>query len=365
MAEYELWLTSDTGRRIQLIDDATHLVYSRKANDIGWLRIQLPATFDDKLLKPDRMIQVWRQPAGGTLALWRPYFIRRWQFMTIDGEDTLAVWGQDPNVILSWRLVAYYAGESESTKTGNAGDLMKSIVDENMLATAPTAREYTTYVTKQVDLSDGASLTRSFAWRNVLEVCQELSEGSREAATDIFFDMQVSNVGGDSISFEFRTFTNHIGVDRTTGSKRVIFDQERGNMRNPSLEYDYTEEANYVYVLGQGHEGSREQNEVSDSTAGNVSFWGRKEGYADGRLETSTTGLQDIGRAKLRQMRRRIYFAADPMDTKGTRFGREWNFGDKVTARYRGIEVEPIISSVQVEVSDGAERINARLEYED
>ena len=55
-----------------------------------------------------------------------------------------------------------------------------------------------------------------------------------------------------------------------------------------------------------------------------------------------------------------------PVDTQGTRFGRDWDFGDKVRARYRGQEFDAIIRSVVLSMDDsGQETIRAKLEYED
>ena len=54
-----------------------------------------------------------------------------------------------------------------------------------------------------------------------------------------------------------------------------------------------------------------------------------------------------------------------PLDTRGTRFGRDWNFGDKVVARYRGFEFDAIIRAVTISVNgQGEETVQARLEWE-
>ena len=79
---YELWLTTDAGVRIQQLDTTGGFSAARTANKIAPLDLTLPQSFDTKLLKPDRMVQVWRAPEGGRLGLWTVYFIRRWRFET-------------------------------------------------------------------------------------------------------------------------------------------------------------------------------------------------------------------------------------------------------------------------------------------
>jgi len=53
------------------------------------------------------------------------------------------------------------------------------------------------------------------------------------------------------------------------------------------------------------------------------------------------------------------------LDTRGTRFGRDWDFGYKVRAKYRGQEFDAIVRAVTISVDENSkEDIQARLEYE-
>jgi hypothetical protein len=61
---------------------------------------------------------------------------------------------------------------------------------------------------------------------------------------------------------------------------------------------------------------------------------------------------------------RRI-FSGRAIDTEGTRFGRDWNWGDKVTARFLSFEFEAIIRRLIIKLSStGLETIDARIESE-
>ncbi len=188
-----------------------------------------------------------------------------------------------------------------------------------------------------------------------------LANAAREAGTEVFFSIEPNVVTGSSISFQFRTTINQPGQDVTS---RVVFDQRRGNMREPSLEYDYSEEENYIYAAGQGEETARNIQQVYDTERYSASIWNRCEGFADARNQTADNGVREAGRAQLEEGRPRIRASATPVDTAGTRFGIDWDFGDKVRWRYKNIEFDTIIRAVTISVENKREQIQARLDFE-
>lgn len=371
-SSYEFWLTNDDGVRItdepgvSVITKVLQVQYTLLTNDIGTLRMELPTSFDTRLIDVDRMIQVWRAPEGGRLALVRPYFIRNWRYEMRGSQEFITVSARGPNDLLRRRIVAYDAGETQSAKIDNADDMMKEIVDENFVndASVPDegSRDYTDF-TVQADLTDGPALTKAFAWRNVLEILQDLAEASREAGTEVFFRVDVDNVSSSPISFQFRTTTGQPGQDLT--DLGVLFGQQRGNLQNPFLAFDWREEANYVYGGGQGQEDDRNIQQVADSTRYNLSKWNRHEAFADARDERLDNGVREAARVRLEDGRPHRTFGADVLDVDGMRYGRDWNWGDKGVARYRSDDFECIIRTVVVSVNErGKETIRARLEWE-
>jgi hypothetical protein len=188
-----------------------------------------------------------------------------------------------------------------------------------------------------------------------------LAKAAREAGTEVFFDIVPNVVSSNSITFQFQTFTGQPGQDV---SDRVTFDQADGNMKNPSLEYDYTEEENYIYAGGQGEESDRNIQQVYDSTRYGQSIWGRCEGFADARNQSTDNGVISAGNTHLEEGRSRIRFTAQPLDTTGTRFGIDWDFGYQVGARYLNRQFNSIIRAVSIVVNENGEEIRARLDYE-
>jgi hypothetical protein len=378
MARYELWLTDDTGLRItdrrgrSYLKSFLNLTASRAVNAIGRFTLEVPAGFDDNLLKPDRMIQVWRAPTGGRLGLWRVYFLRRWIFETRGGEESVILSGPDTNDLLRRRIVAAYAASAQADKTDLADDMMKEIVTEAIAdGVAPTpdaGSRVWSDLSIAGDLGDGPTITKGFSFDPLLTasgqgVLPALAKAARVAGTEVFFDIVPNVVSGSSITFQFRTYTGQPGQDVT--GQGVLFDQQRGNMRNPRLEYDYTEEENYIYAAGQGVTDTRNVQQVYDSARDLASQWNRCEGHADARNQTADNGVREAGRAALEDGRPRIRFQAEPVDTTGTRFGRDWDFGYKVRSRYRNVEFDTIIRAVTISVDgNGTEDVRARLEHE-
>lgn len=333
----------------------------------------MPVSFDPELIAPnrDRMVQIWRQPSGGRLGLWRVYFVRRRRFSTRGSQEIVEIGGPDVNDLLRRRIVAAFAGSAQAEKTDFADDMMKEVVTQsiaNGVAPTPTAgTRVWSNLSVAADLSDGPTITKSFPFDKLLTtsgqgVLDVLSRASKEAGTEVFFDIVPNVVSSSSITFRFQTFTGQPGQDV---SDRVIFELPSGNLREPSLEEDYTEEENYIYAAGQGEEADRNVQQVYDSTRYSQSIWGRCEGFADARNQSADNGVREAGRDALNEGRPRIKFSAIPMDTVGTQFGIDWDFGYLVQARYKNRQFNSIIRAVVISLDDeGNETISARLDYE-
>ena len=369
---YELWLCDDHGVRIAQIDYALGFSASRVVNGIGRCTVQLPNTFDTSLLAPDRMIQVWRAPVGGNLSLWRAYFLRRWQFLTLSDGEIIMIYGPDVNELLTRRAVVAFSGEAQCAKTDYADDMMKEIVTESLAdGVAPTPDAGTRAwpdLTVAADVNLGPTLTDAFAWQQLMTasgsgVLIDISKAAKTAGTEVFFDIVPNVITSKSINFQFVTNINQPGADLTD---RVVFDQERGNLKTPSLDFDYESEINYVYGAGQGEAGSREIQQVYDADRYGASQWNRRETVRDARNQPDADGVREAARAELSEGRPKLRFSGVPVDTEGTRFGIDWDMGDKVTARYRGYTFVSIIRAISISVNDaGEETISARFDYEE
>jgi hypothetical protein len=367
---YELWLTSDTGLRLAQLDIALGLTASRADDKIAWFSLNVPNSFNINLIKPDNMLQVWRAPLGGRLGLWQTYFLRKWTFANSNGKESILLEGPDVKDLLRRRIVAAYSGSAQATKTDFADDMMKEVVTQSIadgVAPVPTAgTRVWSNLSIAADVGLGPTITKSFPFDQVLTasgqgVLSVLQKAAREAGTEVWFDIVPNVVSSNSISFMFQTYINQPGQDV---SDRVVFDILQGNLKNPQLVYDYSEEQNYIYAAGQGEGASRNIQQVYDSARYDQSIWGRIEGFADARNQTSNNGIREAGRAALEEGRPKINFTCELIDTEGTRFGRDWDYGYKVKTKYKNVEFSSIARAVTISIDAKGERISAKAEYE-
>lgn len=363
---YEIYLDTPTGLRLALVESFTRLHMVRRRNAIGRFALTLPAdTVDDTFIRADALLEIWRTFPSVSSRLWMAGLLRRPEYSDVGGADQLVLSGEDGNGLLAARIVAYYADTAQAAKTDQADDMMKAIVRENLGASAVAARDLTSYgLTVAADVALGPSITKKFAWKTVLDALLNIADTAKTAGTEVYFDMVPQVLSGTQIGWLFQTFINQRGADRTYASGvPTVFGREWGNLENPRLVYDYSEEASYVYVGGQGEGSDREVVERSDAGRIGLSPWNRRERFVQGSNETSTAALQARGDQALEEGMPRVLFSGSIKDTPQTRFGIDWDFGDKVVAVYRDRQFDAHIDAVTITVDEnGLENIDARIE---
>jgi len=380
-ARYEIWLCNPDGTRIAdlmgetLLERTLSFTATRIANDIGTLTIEVPETFDRALLRRDLIIQVWRAGDAASLSLFRPYFLRRWTFQTRRGETSLELHGRCPNDLLRRRVVTSAPGTLVSTKGGLYGgipadDIMKEIVSEALIdATGGYGWPVPVYGTRvwplfSVEANAGAGpvLTNpvDVSYEYVLQtrergaLFQVINEALR-SAVNLYFDVVPLVITGDQMTYIFRVRLDQPGQDIT--GEGVLFSQDRGNLTDCELSYDYTAEENYIYGVKEAGPYDTKVNQRYTAADHDASIWNRCEGTVD--RDTKSTGNY------LRSKRGKVNFTASITDTQGMRFGVDWHWGDKVRVRYQNFQIDAVIKAVTLQVDrNGKEKIGARLEYQ-
>jgi hypothetical protein len=367
---YEVWMGSDSGARLYLFDNYLDLEFVNRVNGSGYFLLTVPAGgFDSKLLRVDNMIQVWRTDYRGRPSLEFIGFLRRWKFVTSGGNTEIVLSGPDQNDLLDRRIVAYAAGSAGATISGAADDGIKNIFYINLGGgSSQEGRSIAQYnVTIAGDLADGPSIEKSFAWRKVSTVIKDIHEQTSTLGNEVFYNLALAGVDEDSVpSFVFTTYTGQPGADRTADSgDPVIFSLELGNLRDPVLDYDYSNEENFIYVGGQGEGNERAITYVWDDARIGASQWNRREGFKDARNVDNRGNLEDEGEMRLAEMRPRIRFSGKLLDTEQSPYGT-WRLGDKVTVFYLGLQLDVIIRAVYFRISrNGAEDIMVNVEAVD
>lgn len=370
MTKYTYSLYTSDGERLAELEDLERVEYWRALNTIGGFHIITRPDFPTDWLGVDKLIEFWRQPEGGESTLQIVGMMRWWEWMENEaGNEVLHFGGTDQNDLLDRRIVAYAAGNALSDITDEANQMLATIVDSNMGATAfideagrPRALDAAHFTVATVASGTAPSVSRRFAWRDVFPILQEIADASRDLGTPLYFDI----VSTGPARFEFRTYMNVRGVDRTitSGLNPVIFSKELKNLDSPSMREDWSNEHNYVWGGGQGEEEDRVIDPEDDVFRMHRSIWNRREVFQDAREEDTTLGVANKAFRRMQHDRPRLRFTGRLLDTPNSRYGIDWSFGDKVTARYHG-EYDGIVDAVRHMIdNEGVEDLTARLEVD-
>lgn len=339
--------------------------YVRKENDVGVLTARIVPKFPVGYFRRDGIFEIWRSIGGReTLETEAAWLVRKVRYATNQaGEDELEITAYDGNVILSDRIIAYDNGTSYTDKLGLADDLMKDIVLENYgIAAFDPDRDLSALVSVQAKSAQGLIVGDRIGRKRVMDVLQDFAAASEGGGVRIIFDM-VRLLDG---RFEFRTYKNYRGMDHSADSDNPVrAAQELGNLSQPEIVLDYSEEVNYAYVGGKGDEEWRLIAQSGDTTRIGLSPFARREGWFEYSNEDDPTRLGKMAQAELQRGRPRILFNGLLLDTPAATYGLHYKWGDLVTALYKGYRFDSRIDALRVMVDrDGGEQIEARLKGE-
>ena len=380
-AEYSIWfLHPATGDLLALVEEFAELSYTKVVNAVGAFTLKMPAqtsapgvVFDPSLIHEDTRIAVWRKPAQGVRILDFVGFVRYFDRRTENDNLYYIMSGLDLNYLLDSRIVAYYAGSAQADKTDQADDMMKAIVRENLGSTATDMLSSTTRdlpqtdtgFSVQADAGLGNSVSKAFAYRNILLVLQEIADASHETseAASVYFGIVPLSQGWEC---EFRTNIQQWGLDHRYPSGAqgaVIFSLEFGDITDVSRFTDWRNERTYVYAGGQGENVLRDIQVASDAARIGASPFNRREDFVDARNATTSAQVLDAANAGLRAGRPRNTFTARWVDATKV-YGRDFGHGDYITAVYLGETVDCRIDAVTITVVGNIERVDVNLRSE-
>lgn len=365
-------MITDTGVKyaIQVCDpfgvplaDASSFVslkYSRVVNNWSTMVLELPATFDQSLLRiPDGRIGIWRNGILDTETTW---LIKQAQWNRDDkGNQTITIEADTPLSILRepGRIVLYRAGLSQTLQTAAADNMIKAIARQNIGASSVAARDLSAYISIAPDLSLAPSLTKAFAFRDVLKVMQEIAATSAEQDVYLAFDI----VAPTPATLEFRTYIGWRGIDHRFpgGINPIIIAPEFGNMGACELTLDYREEVTLATAGGRGEGNDRLLGFAQDSARIGASPFGRREVFVNATQYTTSTGLNAEAEARVRLGRPKRSFRGKILNVPGTQYGVDWAWGDYVTVQAFEQSFDCRIEAITVTVQNGKETIDAWL----
>jgi hypothetical protein len=336
--EYQLKVYDTAGALQAIVIDYHWLNYSKRVNEPGLLRFQLPDGHAamSYLALANGLIEVWRRNITAGYDWYLDFTaINRSQEFKTPGE-TLGVYGA-PGVLwlLGTRHVGFYAGTANRTEFASqkSESILKKLVDYNIganaLASNGRVRDgvssgkwggiYT--IANQADAATGNSKAWSCAWKNLLTTCQDLV--SAGAGGD--FDL----VKTAATTLEFRFYAGQLGTDRTAS---LVFALNRGNMAEPDWKFDRTTEKTVAIVAGQGEQADRvlvTRTGADFATANDI------ETFVDARSYSTIGALQADGDQALYNLRARQQFTFKALQAPNATYGKDYFLGDLVTAVYR------------------------------
>ena len=360
-ASYMIIVRDPSGNKLADLTRFAKLDYVLTENAVGSLTLTLGEEIPPDWTTRDTRLEVWRSVDGAPAALEGEavWFVRQpIDDLAASGELTHTLTAHDANDLLKRRIVAYKATTSQSTKTAAYDDMAKAIVRENLgnLAT-DTLRDLSAYLSVDADQSACPSALKSFAYRNVLTVLQEIAAASAGAGTYLSFDITRVN---DS-QLVFRTYMNQRGIDHRfpTSPNPVLLSPESGTLANASIKYDYTLEVTAAYAGGKGQNTARDFEVAVDARAFSSPF-NRIEAFLD-MANADPTEIPAQLLAELWAGRPRKHFTGRIDESPGVRYGVHYGHGDIVTAAFRNQSFNCRVTPVHVTVSEQGEVIDAQL----
>lgn len=373
-ASYLVRLKGQTGSYVALFDNWISLNFNHRVNEVGTLRFEISG--DDvrrSLFALDGQIEVWRRDIAANLDWYIEWegLVRTRTLKTLEnGESRYIVYASSYLTLISRRIIAYYADTVYTSKAGTVETIIKEFVEENAgpSATSPPRIELSGVIpglTVQPDNGNGGSWTGNRAWKPLLEVIQDIANAET---------VDVDVVGTGPAQFMFMVYNGQRGVDRSligydestglngAGNYPVIFSFAFGNMVVPEATLEHGSETTAVFVLGQGQNDERDVVLQKDDTAIGQSPWNQIE-ITRSTQETLNAALVAIGNQVLGELRAKEEFNFDIFLQGGRVYGRDFHWGDLVTAEFDDVQYNLKIAGVDITVAVQGDENPEQIRY--
>lgn len=309
-----------------------------RERQIGALELSIPGgQVDRSWLTGYARLEIWRRvdrlipvQVGGQ------WFINYLQ--TSGNAQDIYLRASDANwAILDARIVRYPAStdlviNAYSDKTGTADNVIKAFLRENGGSLSTDTSRVFADLSIAADLSLGYSTAKQASRKNLLETMRALAGDSINHGTYLTWDF----VWNENL-VTFETHTGQLGMNHgSTSGDQITISVARGNLMDPKLIEDYSNERTVVDVGGSGTGSDRAIGTATNSSRVNAAPYARREYFGSGMLTGGSTSLNAEASAKLNDLRARRTLSGQIVQTPGLRYGIEINYGDLITAEYAG-----------------------------
>jgi hypothetical protein len=405
LAYYELRVFTSYGLPVAgPITDIFSLSIARSRNNAGAFEATLPPDYDETIFGEDYVIEIWRSIDGRNFSLIDDtvWFVRDIEYDLDDnGREVLYVRGHDTTALLNRRVVAWFSfgaavpgANAPSFKTAPAATAIYEIWEENfggnvegtladsfntpppsvtsavgwtatgtplsallrLLPRSPTGPLPTLPVVLEGIIVDGVEI----AWMPALDAMRQIADISEQQGEKVWIDIvytagETSRLG----NFSFKVWTGNRKADI---SETVVLSPYWDTMKSAKWRRNYTEMANWVHVGGPGQGDLRLVAGITDSNAVVRSAFYPIEAFIDAGEVYDEAGLISLGRAELWRRRARTTISGEIRQSPDLRFGRDYGYGNIVSAFYRNAQVTSTIESYTIDLDNGIENISIPLE---
>jgi hypothetical protein len=361
-----IYLARTYGANPYILDGMIGLNYTKVVNDVGTATITVPGDHPAVTgLALDDELEIWRQdlhPAANTppsidfRGLYRG-FTRR---TMANGLELVDLFFFHETEILRRMVNAYPSGQFAVTVWNGVPveTAMAAIVYNNSSGRTTDLTAGATRVTAatskvlgvDADLAGINVADYANPYRNVLTALQELASVAN-AIFMVWKPTAATTMWGVYVKKE-TLFSDR----RNT----VIFQLERGNLREPALDQRTMGETTVAMVGGAGDGAGRTVR--TRTSAGRDVNRNNYEGFVDARHLTTTAALDAYGDGVLNDRTARPMLTFTPVQTPDCNYGEHYFWGEVVTVRYGGQSYVHRIVQVSVQYSAAGEQIQLGFE---
>lgn len=233
-------------------------------------------------------------------------------------------------------------GAGHYTDTGKLSDVVETLISLNLGASALADRQEA-IIGAYSGASFGETVSISLRFQNLLDAVKALCIGNGYNIRPVW-DIMAKKIHYEA--FQGRDL-----------SQQIIFTEQLNNII--SSEYiGTTPEANFILAGGKGELTARQF--ATAENADSVAEWGRIEAFQDGRNQDSIQPYADQT-LNSKSDNTQGYSCTASDDTNAPQYMADYRLGDMVSMKIRGLYIVSEVQQVEINVSDGVERISPKF----
>ncbi len=383
-ARYTLNLCDSFGNKISELNTADtnqfiEVKVVRTVSSVGAIKIVfsggnqepafLPLLERFGLLRKDSIIELWRTTGSiSSLFLNTIWFVRLIdKSVSEQGVVKIEITAFDTLYLLAGRLVLDTTARQQNQLVYNTyiSNLMCQLVYDNTQVVSvwgnnrPIANLEVGFVSYapadirlQIDLSKA----------NLLSALQQLSAISISNYVPFYFDIEATSAN----SMLFRVYPGQRGVDRRAvvgkgDGRSSVLSVSNGTIREMRMTADWSDEI--TAVLPWGNNGSAALGFIVDPEY-QISAFATPQSWREAVSEGANNNVGDTVQAAygmLQNSRGTWNISATIQDTGDFRYGRDWDYGDRINVNAFGAVLDTRINSIEVTLSSKSEDIRIAL----